>query len=66
MLKPLLNALVQDQRKEVTQVMATFLCENDFSRLALGVFADEENDLLTRLMALKLFKSMFVLTNQSS
>ena len=36
------------------------------TRLALGVFAEEENDLLTRLMAIKMFKSLFVLTNQST
>ena len=35
------------------------------SPLSLGVFSEPENDLLTRLMALKLFKSLFVLTAKS-
>ena len=62
MLKPLINALIQDQRKDVTEIMVKYFCEYNMARLSLGVFSEEENDLLTRLMGLKLFKSLFVLT----
>ena len=65
MLKPLINALMQDQRKDVTEIIVKFFIENNMTNLSLGVFAEEKNDLLTRLMGLKLFKSLFVLTGQS-
>ena len=65
MLKPLINALMQDQRKDVTEVIVQFFCEFNMCKLSLGVFAEEKNDLLTRLMGLKLFKSLFVLTGQN-
>ena len=63
MLKPLVNALMQDQRKDVTEQVVKFLVDHDMSSLALGIFADDRNDLLTRLMGLKFFKSLFVLSN---
>ena len=65
MLKPLVNALMQDQRKDVTEVLVQFFQDHDMTRLCLGVFAEERNGLLTRLMGLKMFKSLFVLKDQS-
>ena len=65
LVKPLVNALMQDQRKDVTEALVQFFVEYDFSALALGVFADDTNDILTRMMGIKCFKSLFVLTNQS-
>ena len=56
---------MQDQRKDVTEALVQFFVEYDFTALALGVFADESNDLLTRMMGVKCFKSLFVLTTQS-
>ena len=49
----------------MTEVVVQFLTQCDMTRLSLGVFADEDNDLLTRLMGLKFFKSLFVLAGQS-
>ena len=63
MLKPLVNALLQDQRKDVTEKVLDFLTQFDLSRLSLGVFANDHNDLLTRLMGLKFYKSLFVVAS---
>ncbi len=42
--------------------MLEFIKEFRLGELALGVFQEESNLTLTRLMAIKFFKSLFVLT----
>ena len=51
-----------DPRQGITPTMLEFIKEFRLGELALGVFQEESNLTLTRLMAIKFFKSLFVLT----
>lgn len=64
MCKPQINSLVVEPRTGVTQVMIQFIKEFNLTRIALGVFYEEKNSSLTRMMALKFFKSLFALDDK--
>ena len=63
MCKPQVNALMTDPRQGITTYMLEFLKEYKLGNIALSVFQEETNATLTRLMAIKFFKSLFILTN---
>jgi len=44
--------------------MVQFIKEFNLTRISLGVFYEEKNSILTRMMALKFFKSLFALDDK--
>jgi len=64
MCKPQINSLVVEPRTGVTQVMIQFIKEFNLPSISLGVFYHESNTNLTRMMALKFFKSLFALEDK--
>jgi len=64
LVKPMVNTFVADPRTSVTQEVIKFVKETDLPKLSLQVLMSNENGAMTRLMALKFYKSLFTLLDK--
>lgn len=66
LVKPMVNTFVADPRMSVTDEVIRFVKETNLPRLALQVMMESENGTMTRLMALKFYKSLFTLLEKDA
>jgi len=64
LVKPMVNTFVADPRTSVTQEVIKFVKEANLPKLSLQVLMASENGTMTRLMALKFYKSLFTLLDK--
>ena len=66
LVKPMVNTYVADPRLSVTEEAIQFVKESGLPKLSLLVLSCEDNGLMTRLFALKFYKSLFTLLDKDN
>ena len=66
LVKPMVNTYVPDPRLSVTEEAIQFVKESGLPKLSLLVLSCEDNGLMTRLFALKFYKSLFTLLDKDN
>lgn len=66
LVKPMVNTFVPDPRLSVTEEIIKFIKESNLPKLALLVVAEKENGVMTQMMALKFYKSLFSVLDKDS